>query len=213
MSASMLPASHHHPLGSSSARSSIGIRRGKIDGADQDGRYDCGRGAARTNAYAQSGEVTLYSKGHFAGARQTVAGSTQRMQIPFTVKSVEISQGTDWELCTGNHFSGCHRFSKSDPAMAMSVRSARPVGAAAEAAAAAAVANAPPGGRSLRGMASEYFVAPEASGNRIAVRPGTAAAMSRRADQYCRSIGWRSSAHAALQAAGGTAYLADVLCI
>jgi hypothetical protein len=166
-----------------------------------------------TSAYAQSGEVTLYSKGHFAGARQTIAGSTQRMQIPFTVKSVEISQGTDWELCTGNHFSGCHRFSKSDPAMAMSVRSARPVGAAAEAAAAAAVANAPPGGRSLRGMASEYFVAPEASGNRIAVRPGTAAAMSRRADQYCRSIGWRSSAHAALQAAGGTAYLADVLCI
>lgn len=168
-------------------------------------------------AMAQDGSLILYSKGHFEGARRAISGPAQYMS-PFTVKSVAIPEGTSWELCSGNTFSGCKRFSKSDPATVLRVRSARPVGASGVAAApgapgAAPAAPPPPGGPSLRGMASEYFVAPEKDGRRIEVRPATPEEMARRADDYCRSIGWRSAAHSALQPANGTAYLADLLCV
>jgi hypothetical protein len=161
------------------------------------------------------GSLILYSKGHFQGARRAISGPAQYMS-PFTIKSVAIPEGTSWELCSGNTFSGCKRFSKSDPATVFRVRSARPVGtsAAGPVAAVGAVAPIPPpGGPSLRGMASEYFVAPEKDGRRIEVRPGTPEEMAKRAGDYCRSIGWRSSVHAALQPSGGTAFLADLLCI
>src|SRR4051794_6810652 len=73
-------------------------------------------------------ELTLYSSGHFRGARYDVDAPTQHLQIPYVVKSVSVPPGTDWELCTGNTFSHCKRFSQSVDSMAMTVRSARPVG-------------------------------------------------------------------------------------
>ena len=45
---------------------------------------------------------------------------------------------------------------------------------------------------SLRGMASEYFVAPDDRGARIEVPEGTAEAMSSRAQTFCRSRAGRS---------------------
>jgi hypothetical protein len=139
------------------------------------------------------------------------------MTLPFTVKSIQIGPGRSWELCSGNTFTGCKRFSSSVEATAMNVRSARPVGQAVVV----------PGGTvtptgtfepaaptpSLRGMRSEFFVAPQRKGSRIEVKPGTPEEAARQAQEYCRSIGWRSSAHADLQAANGSAFLVDVLCV
>lgn len=162
------------------------------------------------HAHAQTqaeGELTLFNRGHFGGARRTVIGPTQ--YIPeFVARSIQIPAGTQWELCSGNKFSGCRQFNKSTPAMVMTVRSARPVAAVLPAAAATLAP-----GQSLRGVASEYFVAPDQGGRRVAVEQGTAEAGSQRAHEFCRSRGWRSSAHERLQTVEGGVYLADVLCV
>lgn len=154
-----------------------------------------------------SGEVILYKSGNFRGPRYTITGPTQQIEVPFTVKSVQIPAGEEWEFCTGSTYSGCRRVSQSDPSILMTVRSARPAGPAAAAAIAAEVVAT---GTGIRGVASEYFISPEEGGERIAVHPGTEPA---RADEFCRARGWGSSAYQGLQRVGAAAYLADVLCV
>ena len=149
-------------------------------------------------------ELVLYPKSNFKGRGYPIAGASQSMQI-FTVRSVKIPEGQSWELCSGNTFSGCKEFTRSDPGMVMTVRSVRPV-----AARVGAVVTGPT--PSLRGLASEYFVAPDDRGARIEVPGGTAEAMSQRAQQFCRSRGWRTQAYARLQTLEGRTFLADVLC-
>lgn len=164
-------------------------------------------------AYAQaSGEITLYSRGHSKGVRTTITGPRQHIEPARTVRSIVLSPGSQWELCTGSTFTGCRQFSQSVPAMIMTVRSVRPVSAIIPATAT------PPAagtfrGQSLRGMTSEYFIAPEENGNRVEVQPGTAEQMSRRAGEFCRARGWRSSNYERLQSIAGRFYLADVLCV
>lgn len=156
------------------------------------------------------GEVTLFSRGRYGGATYVIAGPQQGIRMPFAVRSVRLPEGVTWEFCTGNTFTGCRRLSQSMPAIVMTVRSARPVSASAAVAVSAGVA---PPSPSLRGVASEYFVAPEQGSRRIEVGDGTADSAARRADEFCRALGWRSSAHAGLQSVGGSSYLADVLCV
>jgi hypothetical protein len=164
-----------------------------------------------------SGELTLYGRGHFMGPRLVLDGPASGMSLPFTVKSVKIPEGQSWELCSGNTFSGCKRFSTSNDAMAMTVRSARPAGKAVivpggTVSATGRFERAPPS-PSLRGLASEFFVAPEKKGNRIEVSPGTPEGALAKATEYCRSVGWGGSVHGDLQTAGGRSYLVDVLCV
>lgn len=168
--------------------------------------------------YAQtSGEMTLHGKGHFKGMQKVIAGPRQYLEPPFVVKSVTIPAGTQWELCSGNTYSGCRQISQSVPTMVMTVRSARPVAGILPSD--ATTPGQSPGqplrgtGQSLRGLASEYFVSPEAGGIRVEVNPGTAEAMTRQAGEFCRTRGWRTSAHERLQTVGGRFYLADVLCV
>jgi hypothetical protein len=163
-------------------------------------------------------QMTMYARGNFKGFGKTIDGPRQHIEPPFVVKSIRLSPGTEWELCSGNTFTGCRQFKQSVPAMIMTVRSARPVAAILPATAAPGAAS--PGqplrggaGASLRGMASEYFVAPDERGNRVEVQAGTAEAMSRRAEEFCRARGWRTSVHERLQMVGGRFYLADVLCV
>jgi hypothetical protein len=169
-------------------------------------------GAFAQASQAPDAQATLYNKGHYRGARRTVVGPTQFGEA-FQVRSVNISAGTQWELCSGTKYSGCKQITQSTPSMIMNVRSARPV------ATILTSASGPPtsqslrgGGGSLRGIASEYFVAPDNGGNRIEVQPGTAETMSRRAIEFCQARGWRTSAHERLQSVAGKFYLADVLC-
>lgn len=167
--------------------------------------------------YAQtSGEMTLHGKGHFKGMQKVIAGPRQYIEPPLVVRSVTIPAGTQWELCSGNTYSGCRQISQSMPAMVMTVRSVRPVAGILPADATEVTASGQPlrgTGRSLRGLASEYFVSPDASGNRVEVTPGTAEAMTRQAGEFCRTRGWRTSAYERLQTVGGKFYLADVLCV
>ena len=164
-------------------------------------------------------EVTLYDKGHFKGRDITIQGPT-RLQTPFPARSVKIPQGRAWELCSGSTFSGCKEFNGSDETMIFNVRSARPI--------APIISSAPPGAGpaaatvgtvgggpwpSLRGLSSEYFIAPDAAGNRIPVATGKSEEASRLAQDFCRQRGWRASAYERLQSIDGRAYLADVLCI
>jgi hypothetical protein len=160
---------------------------------------------------AQTGTgLSVYSQGHLKGFRTTIAGPSQYRR-PLVIRSLVAPAGTEWELCSGLSYTGCRQVSGTVPSMVMTVRSARPV-AAVLPASAGVRAGATGSGRSLRGLASEYFVAPDEGGNRVEVQPGTAEAMSRRAGEFCRTRGWRSSPHGRLQTVDGRVYLADVLC-
>ena len=168
-------------------------------------------------AAQQDDQATLYDRGHFKGRSITLDGPT-RLQTPFTAKSIKIPQGKAWELCSGNTFTGCKEFNASDDAMVVSVRSARPV--------APVITSAPPGTGpaaavrtvgggpwpTLRGLSSEYFIAPDVGGNRILVASGKSEEASRMAQDFCRQRGWRTSAYERLQEIAGRTYLADVLC-
>ena len=163
-----------------------------------------------------SGEMTLHGKGHFKGMQKVIAGPRQYIEPPFVVKSVTIPAGTQWELCSGNTYSGCRQISQSVAGMVMTVRSARPVAGILPADATEATASGQPlrgTGRSLRGLASEYFVTPQSGGNRVEVTPGTAEMMTRQAGEFCRTRGWRTSVYERLQTVAGRFYLADVLCV
>jgi hypothetical protein len=165
-----------------------------------------GQGAAQSAA-----GLTVYSQGHLKGARTAIGGPSQYRR-PLVVRSLVAPPGTDWELCSGLTYTGCRQVSGTVSAMVMTVRSARPVAAVLPTSAIARAGGAPTG-QSLRGVASEYFVAPDEGGSRVEVQPGTAEAMTRRASEFCRTRGWRSSAHGRMQKAGGRMYLADVLCV
>ena len=158
------------------------------------------------------GELTMFGRGQYKGPNYSVAGASQSMRIPFAVKSVQIPAGQAWELCSGNTFTGCKEFTQSDPSMVMNVRSVRPVAAritTVDQSVGALVTGPNP---SLRGMASEFFVAPDTGGARIEVPAGTSEAMSASARDFCRTRGWRYSVHARLQTLDGRTFLADVLC-
>jgi hypothetical protein len=165
---------------------------------------------SRSAAGQRGGEISLFGHGLYRGVRNNLNGPVQFAR-PLVVRSLAVSPSTPWELCSGKTFSGCRQVEGSIPSMVMTVRSARPIAPMLPASAALH-----PGatlvGKSLRGMASEFFVAPEESGNRVEVMSSATEAMAGKADQYCRSRGWRSAVHGRLQTAGGKVFLADVLC-
>jgi len=161
-------------------------------------------------AQADTG-LSVFSQGHFKGFRTVISGPAQYKR-PLVVRSLIAAAGIEWELCSGLTYTGCRQFKGSVPAMVMTVRSARPV-AAVLPSTAGVRSGVTATGQSLRGMASEYFVAPDERGSRIEVQPGTAEAMTRRAGEFCRSRGWRSSPYGRMQNVDGRAFLADVLCV
>jgi hypothetical protein len=166
---------------------------------------------AQSHAQEQA-ELTMYARGQYKGPNYSVAGASQSMRIPFTVKSVQIPEGQAWELCSGNTFSGCKELRKSDPSMVMNVRSVRPVAPRITTVGQSVGAVVTGPNPSLRGMASEFFVAPDTNGARIEVPADTSEAMTVSAREFCRVRGWRYAVHARLQTLDGRTFLADVLC-
>jgi hypothetical protein len=166
-----------------------------------------------TAANAQTtGEMTIYSKGHFKGPSLGVGGPITHIDPPYTAKSIQITPGTAWEVCSGNTFSGCKRIDRSVESGIFSVRSARSIAPVISTAvgpgAAAGTIDLP--NQSLRGFASQFFVAPNQGGQRVAVQKQED--QGRAADQFCLAAGWRDAVHSRLQAVGGAYYLVDVLC-
>jgi len=170
--------------------------------------------ALPSSAWAQDeGALVLYSKGHFQGFSQIIYGPRTNMS-PLDVKSMKIPPGTTWDLCSGNTFSGCARFSASKDAMVRTVRSVRPVAPAIpESAQGAARGPIAGSGPSLKGLASEFFVVPAQDGNRIEVAGNAAGAASGAATEFCRAHGWRMSVYERVQTVSGRTFLADVLCV
>jgi hypothetical protein len=174
-------------------------------------------GAASAQA---NGEMTIYSKGHFKGPSLGVGGPITHIDPPYTAKSIRITPGTAWEICSGHTFTGCKRLDKSDEAMVFSVRSARPIApviretvgpvGATGAIGPGGAANAP--NQALRGFASEFFVAPNQGGQRVGVPDNKPENARKAADQFCQAAGWRQSVHSRVQQVGSTYYLVDVLC-
>jgi hypothetical protein len=166
-------------------------------------------------ADAQStGEMTIYSKGHFKGPSLGVGGPITHIDPPFTAKSIQITPGTAWEICSGNTFSGCKRVDKSIEAGIFSVRSARPI---APVITTSIGPGAAPGtvdlpNQALRGFASQFFVAPNQGGRRVGVADNKQSNMGSAADQFCLAAGWRQAVHGRVQQVGSTYYLVDVLC-
>jgi hypothetical protein len=160
----------------------------------------------------QQPTAMLYAKAHFSGPSIAVSGPTTKMN-PFVVKSLRLPPGTVWELCSGNTFTGCRRYSESDAAAVLTVRSVRPVASPIpETAGVPAQAAVRGSGASLRGLASEFFVMPEQGGVRVAVDSHEAGAAMRKATEFCRDHGWRISGYERVQSVGAQTFLADVLC-
>jgi hypothetical protein len=180
-------------------------------------------GAALVSAGAadaqSTGEMTIYGKGHFKGPSLGLSGPLTHIDPPFNAKSVQLSPGAAWEICSGQTFTGCKRLDKSDESMVFAVRSARPIApvirestgpVGATGSIGPGVVNAP--NQSLRGFASEFFVAPNQGGGRVGVPDNKPENMRGAADRFCQAAGWRQSVHARVQEAGGAYYLVDVLC-
>lgn len=177
----------------------------------------CALLAAGTANGQSTGEIKIYAQRHFRGPSIGLAGAMTHIDPPFTAWSIEITPGTAWEVCSGNTFSGCRRIDKSVEYGAFSIRSVRPIAPvivtriAGSPTGSGTGAGSPPN-LSLRGLDSEFFVAPNRGGQRVSVI-GTSPELTRRAaDEFCRNAGWRMSVHSRLQSDGGTYYLVDVLC-
>ena len=171
--------------------------------------------AAFVSGPAQSqapGELTLYSGIGFRGQTYTMNGPRQFITIPFTVRSVRVAPGERWILCSSGRYDGrCNGVSSNVANVAWTVRSGRP-------AAGATPVPLPPapivsGGRSLRGMTAEFFLAPANAGGRIrACASGGADCAAQRAESFCQSQGWNHARYSRQQTVAGRIYLADVLC-
>lgn len=150
-------------------------------------------------------QAEIFGRGGFKGPSMVLSQPTQHIDPAFTARSVRISGNASWELCSGNTYTGCRRVDKSSPGSVFIVRSARPV-------APVVVTRVSPPNQSLRGVASEFFVAPNRGGSRVTVASGSPEGMRRAADDFCRSVGWQMSAHAQVQQDGPNFDLIDVLC-
>jgi hypothetical protein len=96
--------------------------------------------------------------------------------------------------------------------MVMTVRSVRPLAPVLTSRGSGPPSTSGPG-QSLRGWASEFFVSPDVNGARVQLQDGSGAGMGERAREFCRTRGWRFSAHQRVQTIGEASYLADVLCV
>ena len=149
--------------------------------------------------------AALFGRSNFAGPELRLTGPTQHIDPPFVARSIRLPAGSAWELCSGSTYSGCRRLDAPVTGGVFKVRSARPV--APVIASSASISN-----ETLRGVASQFFVAPAHGSERVALPGNDPEAMRRGADDFCRSAGWQQSAHARLQIDSGTYYLVDVLC-
>ena len=166
----------------------------------------------------------LFSATNFMGRSLTITRETPIVQASWQPRSIRMGGGSSWEVCEQRHFMGrCTVLTGSSTNLTSqlgitrigSIRPARPI---------------PPnpgpgpgplpgpgggGGQSLRGMAAEFFPAPESRGRRIDAcntQGGSAACITREAANFCRSMGYVSARNSAAETVGGRIYLADVLC-
>lgn len=158
----------------------------------------------------QTGEAIIFRDANFSGPSLHLTRDQPDLRLAWQVRSIRVMRG-EWQLCTGRNHSGLCTTARADmsniPVQFRFVRSVRVMGWS------------PPGGggggRSLRGMAAEFFPEPMRYGRRIECPGGqsTAACAKRTADDFCRAAGWNGSRNQMLQTVGRRNYIADVLCV
>ena len=169
----------------------------------------------------------LFSAPNFMGRSLTITRETPVVQATWQPRSIRMGGGSSWEVCEQRHFMGrCTVVTGSSTNLNSQlgitrIGSIRP--------AHGGPANPGPGpiplptptptpganGQSLRGMAAEFFPAPQARGRRIDAcnsQGGSAACVAREADTFCKSIGYVRAKNSAAETVGGRVMLADVLC-
>ena len=160
----------------------------------------------------------FFSGLNFTGRSLTVTRETPIFMASWQPRSVRVGGGSSWEVCEQRNFRGrCTTITGSSSNLmtqlgVSGVASVRPAEVRPT-----LLPQPVPGahGASLKGMAAEFFPAPERRGRRIEAcnREGaTAACIAREADSFCRSIGYARSANSAAQTIAGRHLLADVLC-
>jgi hypothetical protein len=170
----------------------------------------------RPHPPARHGELVFFSGAGFGGQAYRISGARPDLQVPFRVRSVLVAQGEAWQVCAGSSFRNpCTLVddSRADRGLLslVSIRSARPVGPTGD----EGFAGSGFAGPSMRGMASEFFRAPESRGSRVLAcggGPVSAACAAQTATRFCRARGYGGSAFQQLETVRGRTYLADVLC-
>lgn len=156
----------------------------------------------------------FFSGTNFTGRSLTVTSSTPVFAATWTPRSVRMGGGSSWEVCEQPAFRGrCTviQGSSGDLRAQLGVSGVRSVRQA-------RTAVPPPvsgAGQSLKGMAAEFFPAPQSHGRRVEACPGgnaSAACITENANRFCTSIGYVGSRNSAGETVGGRVFLADVLC-
>jgi len=160
----------------------------------------------------------FFSGTNYTGRTLTVTGTTPVFQATWAPRSVRMGGGSSWEVCEQRNFRGRCTLVAGSSANLQAQLGVRGVGSVRLAQADRPTPlpqPVPGGGRSLKGMAAEFFPAPEVGGRRVDAcnrEGGSAACISREADSFCRSAGYVRAKNSAPQTVGGRIYLADVLC-
>lgn len=158
----------------------------------------------------------LFSATNFQGRTLTVVRDMPVIPATWSPRSIRMGGGSSWEVCELPNFRGrCTVLAGSSANLQtqLGVSGVRSIRSASHGGGGGGSGGG--GGPSLKGMAAEFFPAPEVRGRRINVcdrEGGSAACITRESENFCRSIGYVSSRNGAAQTVGGRIYLADVLC-
>lgn len=160
----------------------------------------------------------FFSGLNFTGRSLTVTQQMPIFMATWQPRSVRMGGGSSWEVCDQRNFRGRCTVITGSSSNLMAQVGVGGVGSVRPADNRPTPLPQPvPGGHgpSLKGMAAEFFPAPENRGRRIEAcnrEGGSAACITREADSFCRSIGYVRSRNSTAQTVGGRIFLADVLC-
>jgi hypothetical protein len=179
--------------------------------------------AEERGLFGAQAEATVYRDVGFNGPAVTATRAQPDMGLAWRVKAVRVRSGR-WELCSEPNYRGeCWTIDRDNAAFGPAfrghpVQSMRPIGGGSGwggGSGGGSASNEPGRNPSLRGMAAQFYPAPAQGGYRVlACQTGNPSAncAARSADQFCQSMGWRSSARQAMETVRRQVYLADVLC-
>lgn len=165
-------------------------------------------------------EIIIHRDRNFNGPAVVERRADPNLQLPWSIGSVRVMGGS-WEFCERPNFRGaCTIVNRSVRDMreldiGRRIGSVRPVAVRPQPPIAPAP-SVPAGQTSLRGMAAEFFPAPQERGRRVLSCPNggsSANCAAETANRFCVRQGWRAARNSAQQSVRGEVYLADVLCV
>jgi hypothetical protein len=170
------------------------------------------------------GTLTLFERNNFGGQAVTFRQAEGSVRVPFQVRSI-IAEG-GWRVCSDTNGRGScvwadQRYPQADrfPGVNFTVRSVVPQsgsGGGGGGGWGGGGWNGQVGGQTLRGIASQYWPAPEINRQRVDACPGTNNGSPRcaqeTAERFCSFAGWRRLQFFQQATVSRRNVLADVLC-